>query len=287
VRIFRVDNPHTKPVSFWFRLLEEIRQTDPDVVFLAEAFTKPAMMHALAKIGFGQSYTYFTWRNSKQELYEYFTELRNSAAYMRPNVFVNTPDILHAYLQYGGPAAFKVRAVLAAMLSPTWGVYSGYELYEHVALRPGSEEYLDSEKYQYRPRDWAAYEPGGPREGQSLAPYLTRLNEIRRAHPALHRLRNLRFHWVDNAEIICFSKREPLPDGGEDVVVTVVNVDPHATREGTISMDMPALGFDWHETFTAHDELSGQTFHWGQFDFVRLDPAIEPAHVLTVRRWGT
>jgi starch synthase (maltosyl-transferring) len=287
VRIFRVDNPHTKPVSFWYRLLEEIRQTDPDVVFLAEAFTKPAMMHALAKIGFGQSYTYFTWRNSKQELYEYFTELRNSAAYMRPNVFVNTPDILHAYLQYGGPAAFKVRAVLAAMLSPTWGVYSGYELYEHVALRPGSEEYLDSEKYQYRPRDWAAYEPGGPREGQSLAPYLTRLNEIRRAHPALHRLRNLRFHWVDNAEIICFSKREPLPDGGEDVVVTVVNVDPHSTREGTISMDMPALGFDWRETFTAHDELSGQTFHWGQFDFVRLDPAIEPAHVLTVRRWGT
>jgi starch synthase (maltosyl-transferring) len=286
VRIFRVDNPHTKPVSFWYRLLEEIRQTDPDVVFLAEAFTKPAMMHALAKIGFGQSYTYFTWRNSKQEIYEYFTELRESAAHMRPNVFVNTPDILHAYLQYGGPAAFKVRAVLAAMLSPTWGVYSGYELYEHVALRPGSEEYLDSEKYQYRPRDWAAYEPGGPREGASLAPYLTRLNEIRTAHPALHRLRNLRFHWVDNSEILCFSKREPLPNGGEDIVVMVVNVDPHGTREGTISMDMPALGFDWHETFAAYDELSGQTFHWGQFAFVRLDPAVEPAHVLTVRRRG-
>ena len=199
VRIFRVDNPHTKPVSFWHRLLEEVRQTDPDVVFLAEAFTKPAMMHTLAKIGFGQSYTYFTWKNSKQEVYEYFSELRDSATYMRPNVFVNTPDILHAYLQYGGPAAFKIRAVLAAMLSPTWGVYSGYELFEHVAVRPGSEEYLDSEKYQYRPRDWAAYEPGGPREGQSLAPYLTRLNAIRRAHPALHRLRNLRFHWVDNS----------------------------------------------------------------------------------------
>jgi starch synthase (maltosyl-transferring) len=287
VRIFRVDNPHTKPVSFWFRLLEEIRQTDPDVVFLAEAFTKPAMMHALAKIGFGQSYTYFTWRTSKHEIYEYFTELRDSAAYMRPNAFVNTPDILHAYLQYGGPAAFKVRAVLAAMLSPTWGVYSGYELYEHVAVRPGSEEYLNSEKYQYRPRDWAAYEPGGPREGQSLGPYLTRLNEIRRSHPALHRLRNLRFHWVDNAEIVCFSKSEPLPDGGEDIVVTVVNLDPHGTREGTISLDMPALGLDWHETFAAHDELSGQTFHWGQFDFVRLDPAVEPAHVLTVHRWGT
>ncbi len=287
VRIFRVDNPHTKPVSFWHRLLEEVRQTDPDVVFLAEAFTKPAMMHALAKIGFGQSYTYFTWKNSKHELYEYFTELRDAATYMRPNVFVNTPDILHAYLQYGGPAAFKIRAVLAAMLSPTWGVYSGYELYEHVAVRPGSEEYLDSEKYQYRPRDWAAYEPGGTREGQSLAPYLTRLNAIRRAHPALHRLRNLRFHWVDNSEIVCFSKRAPLPDGGEDVVVTVVNLDPHGTREGTISLDMPELGFDWHETFAARDELTGQAFHWGQFDFVRLDPAVEPAHVLTIHRLGT
>ena len=287
VRIFRVDNPHTKPVSFWHRLLEEVRQTDPDVVFLAEAFTKPAMMHALAKIGFGQSYTYFTWKNSKHELYEYFTELRDAATYMRPNVFVNTPDILHAYLQYGGPAAFKIRAVLAAMLSPTWGVYSGYELYEHVAVRPGSEEYLDSEKYQYRPRDWAAYEPGGTREGQSLAPYLTRLNAIRRAHPALHRLRNLRFHWVDNSEIVCFSKRAPLPDGGEDVVVTVVNLDPHGTREGTISLDMPELGFDWHETFAARDELTGQAFHWAQFDFVRLDPAVEPAHVLTIHRLGT
>ncbi|HET6752977.1 MAG TPA: alpha-1,4-glucan--maltose-1-phosphate maltosyltransferase [Jiangellaceae bacterium] len=287
VRIFRVDNPHTKPVSFWHRLLAEVRQTDPDVVFLAEAFTKPAMMHTLAKIGFGQSYTYFTWKNSKQELYEYFSELRDAAAYMRPNAFVNTPDILHAYLQYGGPAAFKIRAVLAAMLSPTWGVYSGYELFEHVAVRPGSEEYLDSEKYQYRPRDWAAYEPGGPREGQSLAPYLTRLNVIRRAHPALHRLRNLRFHWVDNSEIVCFSKREPLPGGGEDVVVTVVNLDSHGTREGNISLDMPELGFDWHETFAAHDELTGQTFHWGQFDFVRLDPAVEPAHVLTIHRLGT
>ncbi|MBD0292453.1 MAG: alpha-1,4-glucan--maltose-1-phosphate maltosyltransferase [Jiangellaceae bacterium] len=286
VRIFRVDNPHTKPVDFWHLLLDEIHQTDPDVVFLAEAFTKPAMMHTLAKIGFGQSYTYFTWKNSKQELYEYFTELRDSAHYMRPNVFVNTPDILHAYLQYGGPPAFKIRAVLATMLSPTWGMYSGYELYEHVAVRPGSEEYLDSEKYQYRPRDWAAYEPGGPRAGQSLGPYLTRLNEIRRAHPALHRLRSLRFHWVDNAEILCFSKRE-LTSYGEDVVITVVNVDPHNTRAGTVSLDMPELGFDWHETFAAHDELTGQTFHWRQHNFVMLDPAVEPAHVLTVRRWGT
>ncbi|MGH8826431.1 MAG: alpha-1,4-glucan--maltose-1-phosphate maltosyltransferase, partial [Jiangellaceae bacterium] len=206
VRIFRVDNPHTKPVSFWHRLLTDIRRTHPDVVFLAEAFTRHDMMHTLAKVGFQQSYTYFTWKTGKDELAEYATELRDAATYMRPNLFVNTPDILHAYLQYGGPAAFKVRAVLAATLSPTWGVYSGYELFEHVAVRPGSEEYLDSEKYQYRPRDWSAYEPGQPLERQTLAPYMTRLNEIRRTHPALHRLRNLRFHFVDSPDILCFSK---------------------------------------------------------------------------------
>jgi starch synthase (maltosyl-transferring) len=281
VRIFRVDNPHTKPVTFWHRMLDDIRQTDPDVVFLAEAFTRPAMMHTLAKVGFGQSYTYFTWKNGKDELTEYMTELRDAAAYMRPNLFVNTPDILHAYLQYGGPAAFKVRAVLAALLSPTWGVYSGYELFEHVAVRPGSEEYLDSEKYQYRPRDWAAYEPGGLREGQSLVRYLTRLNQLRHEHPALHQLRNLRFHHVDNPDVICFSKREH-----DDVVITVVNLDPHGTREATVSLDMPALGFDWHEMFGAHDAFSDETFHWGQHNYVRLDPAVEPAHVLTVRRWS-
>ena len=155
VRIFRVDNPHTKPVRFWERLLADIRQTDPDVLFLAEAFTRPAMMATLAKVGFHQSYTYFTWRTTKDELTEYLTELSGpAAAYMRPNFFANTPDILHEYLQHGGPAAFKIRAVLAAMLSPTWGIYSGYELCENTPLRPGSEEYLDSEKYQYRPRDW-------------------------------------------------------------------------------------------------------------------------------------
>jgi starch synthase (maltosyl-transferring) len=282
VRIFRVDNPHTKPVRFWHRLLGDIHQTDPDVVFLAEAFTKPAMMHALGMIGFQQSYTYFTWRNSKAELETYLTELRDSSPHMRPNLFVNTPDILNAYLQYGGPAAFKIRAALAAMMSPTWGVYSGYELYEHVAVRPGSEEYLDSEKYQYRPRDWAAFAPGGPRAGETLAPYITKLNELRRAHPALRRLRNLRFHYVDHPDIICFSKRE-----GEDCMIVVVNLDPHAAREATTSLNMPALGFDWHETFSAHDELTGAGYSWGQHNYVRLDPAAEPAHILTVRRWGT
>jgi starch synthase (maltosyl-transferring) len=285
VRIFRVDNPHTKPVNFWQRLLADIRRTDPDVVFLAEAFTRQEMMHALAKVGFQQSYTYFTWKNAKDELTEYATELRDAAAHMRPNLFVNTPDILHAYLQYGGPAAFKIRAVLAAMLSPTWGVYSGYELFEHVALRPGSEEYLDSEKYQYRPRDWAAYEPGGPRAGESLAPYLTRLNEIRRTHPALHHLRNLRFHHIDNPDMLCFSKRRAMPDGSEDVVITVVNLDPHGVREATVSLDMPELGFDWQDGFAAHDEFTADTFSWAQHNYVRLDPAVEPAHVLVARRW--
>jgi starch synthase (maltosyl-transferring) len=286
VRIFRVDNPHTKPVSFWHRLLTEIRGTDPDVIFLAEAFTRPAMMHTLGKVGFQQSYTYFTWRTTKPELTEYAEELRDSAAHMRPNFFVNTPDILHAYLQYGGPAAFRIRAVLASMLSPTYGVYAGYELYEHVALRPGSEEYLDSEKYQYRPRDWAAYGPGGAREGESLAPYLTRLNTIRREHPALQRLRNLRFHHVADPDVIAFSKREQTPDGGDDTVIVVVNLDPHGPRETLLSLDMPALGFDWHETFAAHDELSGRTYRWGQHNYVRLDPHVEPAHVVTVRRWS-
>jgi starch synthase (maltosyl-transferring) len=285
VRIFRVDNPHTKPVNFWQRLLGEIHRTDPDVIFLSEAFTKPAMMHALAMIGFQQSYTYFTWRNSKNELEGYLTELRDSAAHMRPNLFVNTPDILNAYLQYGGPAAFRIRATLAATMSPTWGVYSGFELYEHVAVRPGSEEYLNSEKYQFRPRDWAAYEPDGPRAGETLAPYLTMLNRLRRERPALRRLRNLRFHHVDNSDIICYSKREPTADG-DDTIVVVVNLDPHATREATVSLDMPALGFDWHETFSAHDEVTGATYTWGQHNYVRLDPAAEPAHILTVRRWS-
>ena len=189
VRIFRVDNPHTKPVRFWERLLTEIRVSDPDVLFLAEAFTRPAMMRTLAKIGFHQSYTYFTWRNGVEELTEYALELSGETApYMRPNFFTNTPDILHAYLQYGGLPAFRIRAVLAAMLSPTWGIYSGFELGENVPLRPGSEEYLDSEKYQYRPRDWE----GAAELGYGIADYITALNRIRREHPALHWLRNLR-----------------------------------------------------------------------------------------------
>ena len=278
IRIFRVDNPHTKPVNFWHWLLGELRTTDPDVLFLAEAFTRPAMMQTLARVGFHQSYTYFTWRNEKWELEDYLTELsQETAHFLRPNFFVNTPDILPVYLQYGGPPAFKVRAALAATLAPTWGVYAGFELYEHVSVRPGSEDALDNEKYQLRPRDWAAAEA----QGRSLAPYLTRLNEIRRAHPALHRLRNLRFHATDSDQIICYSKAE-----GEDCVLVVVNLDPHGTRETTVRLNMPALGLNWDEGMTVHDEISGASYDWGQANYVRLDPHHEPAHVFRIERRG-
>ncbi|MBD0744829.1 alpha-1,4-glucan--maltose-1-phosphate maltosyltransferase [Streptomyces sp. CBMA152] len=275
VRIFRVDNPHTKPVVFWEQVLAEVNGTDPDVVFLAEAFTRPAMMHTLAKVGFQQSYTYFTWRNSKQELTDYLTELSGeSAAYMRPNFFVNTPDILHAYLQHGGRPAFEVRAVLAATLSPSWGVYAGYELCENTALRDGSEEYLHSEKYELRPRDWAAAE----RDGRSLAPLITALNRIRRHHPALRRLRSVRFHSTDNDAVIAYSKRS-----GADTVLVVANLDPHHTQEATVSLDMPELGLEWHETVPVRDELTGETYHWGRANYVRLEPGRAPAHILVLR----
>jgi starch synthase (maltosyl-transferring) len=284
VRIFRVDNPHTKPVAFWERLFAKVRTFAPDAVFLAEAFTRPAMMRQLGKIGFQQSYTYFTWRTAKWELEQYLVELSTETApYMRPNFFVNTPDILHASLQYGGPPAFKLRAVLASMLSPSWGVYSGYELCEHVAVRPGSEEYLDSEKYQLRPRDWAAAEA----EGRSLAPYLARLNHIRREHPALRELRNLRFHRTESEEVIAFSKRTVHDVDGipvDDTVIVVVNLDPHGARETVVDLDMPALGMDWGETFSVHDLVTGAGWLWGNRNYVRLDPFVEPAHVLAVRR---
>jgi starch synthase (maltosyl-transferring) len=279
VRIFRVDNPHTKPLRFWERLLAEIRVTGPDVLFLAEAFTRPAMMHTLAKIGFHQSYTYFTWRNGVQELEEYMGELSGyAAAYMRPNFFTNTPDILNEYLQHGGVPAFKIRAVLASMLAPTWGIYSGYELCENVPLRPGSEEYMDSEKYQYRPRDWEA----AARDGVGIADYITELNRIRRAHPALHRLRNLRFHGVDQPGLMCFSKRvdNVPPSGGSDTVLVVANLDPYQAREATVWLDLPALGVD--REFIVTDELTGESYRWGHANYVRLDPATRPAHVLTV-----
>ncbi|RBY86384.1 alpha-1,4-glucan--maltose-1-phosphate maltosyltransferase [Blastococcus sp. TF02A-30] len=275
VRIFRVDNPHTKPLNFWHWLIWEVKRTDPDVLFLAEAFTRPAMMHQLARIGFTQSYTYFTWRTERGELEEYGRELASNAHYMRPNFFVNTPDILHESLQFGGPPMFKIRAVLAAMMSPTWGVYSGFELFEHVAVKPGSEEYYDSEKYRLRPRDWA----GAEASGRSLAPYLRRLNEIRRAHPALQQLRTLRFHPVDNPNLLCFTKTDP---GSDDAVLVVVNLSSRDRQIGTTSLDLPSLGLDWHERFAVTDEITGDRYDWGQFNYVELDPFREPAHVFAI-----
>ncbi|MCC3778844.1 alpha-1,4-glucan--maltose-1-phosphate maltosyltransferase [Streptomyces sp. UNOB3_S3] len=275
VRIFRVDNPHTKPVVFWEKVISEIGRTDPDVIFLAEAFTRPAMMATLGAIGFQQSYTYFTWRNTKQELTEYLTELSGpSAAQMRPNLFVNTPDILHAYLQEGGRPAFEARAILAATLAPTWGMYAGYELCENTPAHAGSEEYLNSEKYELRPRDWESAE----REGRSIAPLITALNRLRRRHPALRHLRNLRFHHVDNDAVIAYSKRS-----GPSCVLTVVNLDPHHTQEATVSLDMPELGLGWHETVPVRDELTGETYHWGRDNYVRLEPGSPPAHVFSLR----
>ncbi|WP_159773223.1 alpha-1,4-glucan--maltose-1-phosphate maltosyltransferase [Streptomyces sp. HM190] len=276
VRIFRVDNPHTKPVLFWEQVIADINRTDPDVIFLAEAFTRPAMMHTLAAAGFQQSYTYFTWRTTKTELTEYATELAGDAAsYMRPNFFVNTPDILHAFLQHGGRPAFELRAVLAATLSPTWGVYSGYELCENTPLKPGSEEYLDSEKYQLRPRDWDTAE----REGRTIAPLLGKLNEIRRRSPALRQLRDLHFHHADQEAVIIYSKR-----AGSNTVLVIVNLDPHHTQEATVSLDMPRLGLDWHESVLVRDELTGEVYTWGRSNYVRLEPGRTPAHVLTVLR---
>ncbi|MCW2881011.1 MAG: alpha amylase catalytic sub domain protein [Sphaerisporangium sp.] len=287
VRIFRVDNPHTKPLGFWEKLLADIHSTDPDVLFLSEAFTRPPMLRGLAKIGFDQSYTYFTWKNSKADVESYLSELSHETShYVRPNFFVNTPDILHEYLQNGGMPAFKIRAVLAALASPSWGVYAGYELAENTPVRPGSEEYLHSEKFELRPRDWAAAE----REGRSLAPFITHLNLFRRAHPAVQELRNLRFHNVDHPDMICFSKRLPgaydpstRRHGLGDVVLVVVNLDPHNTHEATVWLDMPGLGLDWGAEFVVDDELSGESFHWRQANYVRLDPHINPAHVLSLR----
>ncbi|NAZ74618.1 DUF3416 domain-containing protein [Kineococcus sp. T13] len=279
VTLFRVDNPHTKPVEFWEWLIAEVAREHPEVVWLSEAFTRPAMMHTLAKVGFQQSYSYFAWRNAAWEVREYVEQLTSeSAHYMRPSFWPTTHDILTPTMQYGGPPVFKLRAVLAALLSPSWGIYSGYELVEHAA-RPGAEEQLDNEKYQYRPRDWARAEA----EGWSLAPYLKRLNEVRRAHPALQQLRGTVFHASDDENVLCFSRRRVDPDGTEDLVLVVVNLDPHATRETTVHLDMAALGRQWWDRFTVTDELTGATYEWGEHDYVRLDPYTQPAHVFTVR----
>ena len=281
VKIFRVDNPHTKPVWFWEWLIQETRAKDPDVVFLAEAFTRPAMMHELAKVGFQQSYSYFTWRNTKEEIEEYLAEVTGeTAALYRPNFFVNTPDILTEYLQFGGPAAFKVRAVLAAMSNPLWGVYSGYELFEHVA-RPGAEEYIDNEKYEFKPRDYA----GAEAQGESLAPLITRLNWIRRNHPATQDLGNLTLHKCSDEATVVFSKTKES-ENGTNTLIVVLNTDPQAVREGTLRLDLDALGLPKGKArFQVEDLLSGEVYDWGEENYFRLDPWKNVAHILHVKNW--
>ncbi|MDR0991165.1 MAG: alpha-1,4-glucan--maltose-1-phosphate maltosyltransferase [Propionibacteriaceae bacterium] len=269
VTVFRVDNPHTKPLTFWDWLLTKVHRHYPDVLFLAEAFTRPEMMQALGQIGFHQSYTYFTWRNSKWELETYLTELsRETAAFYRPNFFVNTPDINPFFLHGGQPAAFAIRAILAATLSPSWGVYSGFELFEHQPLKLDSEEYLNSEKYEYRPRDFNA-EP-------NLNLLLTTLNLIRRTHPALQQLRRIDFHQTSNDQVIAFSKQ-----AGNDRVVVIVNLDPDNYQQAQIDLNFAALGLDDRDQVSAHDTLTGDTWSWGRQVFVSLGPA-QPAHIVSL-----
>ena len=275
VKIFRVDNPHTKTLNFWQWLIAKVKEADPDVLFLAEAFTRPAMMNGLGRVGFTQSYTYFTWRTTAWEMREYMEQLIASIDWMRPNFWPNTPDILHESLQHGGPPMFKIRSVLASMLSPSWGVYSGLELFEHVPRR-GAEEYIDNEKYELKPRDWAAAE----KAGRSLAPYLTRLNQIRKDNPALHWLRNLRFHQIDNGSLLCWSKRDV--ETGNTVLV-ICSFDSSDVQWGNTALDMPALGMDWYDRFTVTDQITGAAYEWGQHNTVRIDPYVEPAHIFTVR----
>jgi len=271
VHIFRVDNPHTKPYPFWEWLIAEIRRDHPDTIFLAEAFTRPKVMAYLAKLGFTQSYSYFTWRTTKLEIEEYFTELTTTDVreYMRPNLFANTPDILHAFLQEGGPAAFKIRLLLAATLGATYGIYSGFELCEGRAV-PGSEEYLDSEKYQFRHWDWER--PG------HIKPLIAAVNRLRREHACLQYDGGLRFHPTDNPELLAYSKTAP---GGAGTLLMVVNLDPLNVQHGWVEVAPGVLGAGDDPSFTVRDLLTDAEFAWsGGRHYVRLDPAAAPAHIL-------
>lgn len=283
VKIFRVDNPHTKPLQFWEWLIATVNAQDPDVIFLAEAFTRPAVMRALAAVGFQQSYSYFTWRNTKAELEEFLTSVAHETSdYMRPNLFVNTHDILTEYLQFGGRAAYRIRACIAATAAPIYGVYAGYELFENVA-RPGSEENIDNEKYEFKFRDWE----GAEASGDSLAPLLRRLNEIRRDHPALRQLRNLSVHWSDDDSVLVYSKHLDAAftgTGHDDTILVVANVDPHSVRETTVHLDTTIWGVPPGEPFEVEDLLTGAVWTWADHNYVRLDAFAEPVHILKVRR---
>ena len=275
VKIFRVDNPHTKPYRFWQWALGKIKASHPDAIFLSEAFTRPKVMRYLAKSGFSQSYTYFTWRNTKAELTDYFTELTQTDVreYMRPNLFANTPDILHEYLQHGGRPAFQARFVLAATLGATYGIYSGYELAENEPVKPGSEEYLDSEKYQIRVRDFD--------DPRSLAELIGRVNAIRRSHPSLQRDWGLRFHNTDNSQLLAYSKRS---EDGADLVFVVVNLDPKHMQHGFVQLPLAQWGLSAESTIEVQDLLSEERYFWrGEWNYVRLDPSLRVAHIMTVK----
>jgi starch synthase (maltosyl-transferring) len=285
VRIFRVDNPHTKPVEFWEWLIGDVALDYPETIWLAEAFTRPAMMHGLAKVGFQQSYTYYAWRNEKWDLESYCQELaRDSAHYMRPSFWPTTHDILTPYMTNGGPAAWKVRAALAATLVPTYGIYAGYELME-AEPRPGAQEQIDNEKYEFKNRHWEDYEQYGSKAGQSIGWWLALVNRIRREHPALHWIRNLRFHNAENSNVMVFSKRRTLPDGRDDTIIVVANLDPHHNQASWFHLNMPELGLGWDDSFPAHDLVTGATWHWSQHNWSWLGPENEPIHIVQVGRY--
>ena len=275
VRIFRVDNPHTKPLRFWQWLITEIHKKHPDVIFLAEAFTRPKVMNALAKAGFTQSYTYFTWRNTRRELTEYLTELTQTELkeYFRPNFFTNTPDILPEYLQFGGRGAFMARLVLAATSSSSYGIYGSFELCEGRAV-PGTEEYLDSEKYQIRQWDWDR--PGNIRD------FIARVNKIRKENPALHGNDRLRFYETENDHVIFYCKTTP---DLSNIILVAVNLDPYQKHDAWVHVPIEALGIGPREVYQVHDLMGDGRYFWqGSRNFVRLDPASTPAHIFTIRR---
>lgn len=272
ITTFRVDNPHTKPVDFWHWLIAKVHETHPEVIFLAEAFTRPPRLLGLAKAGFSQSYTYFPWKTTKKELTGFAQDCVRFADISRPSFWVNTPDILQAFIQTGNRAAFAIRATLASTLSPLWGMYSGFELYEHEPVAPGSEEYLDSEKYQLRPRDFA----GAEERGDSLAPYITLLNQIRKDHPALQQLRNLHFHTADNDQVIAYSKFDAATG---DCILVVVNLDPTYAQECNVTLNMEALGLAPSATFPVHDLVSSADYEWTMRNYVRLSPMENVAHI--------
>lgn len=272
VHIFRVDNPHTKPLRFWQWVIAEIHKEHPDVIFLAEAFTRPAVMQTLAKLGFTQSYTYFTWRNTRWELTEYLTELTqtDSQYYFRPNFFANTPDILPVYLQRGGRPAFRIRAVLAATLSPTYGIYSGFEFCENAPI-PGKEEYLNSEKYEIVVRDWT--------NEYNIKDTIRRVNEIRRENPALQQLANLHFLPADNDNILFYVK---MTEDRANILLVAVNLDPFNAQACMVYVPLDLIGFPWGSRYEVHDLLTGERYIWGEHNYVRLDPSYQPAHILRI-----